>query len=1127
MKKELLQEGAVAGHMNHIYDNGEMSFGELKQLLQAAVDGKLRGTEKTDGQNVYLSFDVATQKARAIRNKTHILAGGLDVEQFDEFFSSHPNQALRYSFVEALQAFEDVIKELDKETQLKIFGNKKDNIYFNTEVMNPGTPGLEEDDPRGAGTTNVIPYDKKTLLIHSVGHDKFHPKTGMSLTSKHLGEKAADLTSNYETLERSLMGKAVEDPATFSVETHPIRKLEPAGQKRAAAVLNSSIEAINNIVSDFGLNDSSTIQDLVMVQIKPIIDSFGLTEDRNQMLVQRLMKICRSLKDRTQFIPCGTKDPLTKKPLHEPRPTMRQITAGVPQELKDQIKEFDDGFKYQNYTATLSNSLYDFTNAILQDFHSSFISDNEGTIKKLQDSIRDSIKKIRSSSNEAAKEDLKKQLSKLKDVQNINTPSEGFVFDFNGVTYKFTGWFAPSNQILGTERYGRFGPIEPQESEEIGSSGDAAPLTIALFPGSFKPPHKGHVLAATELAKDADVIYILVSAPQLSGRALKSGNPITSEQAIQCWNTFIDKSPLKNKAKVMIGPEGVASPMMTAINFIQHPADPNNQFAAPKNATVILGVGAKGSDADRYGPRIMQKSKENRPDLTIKKMAVGPYQHSEQYLNLLKQHPSIAGMLNKGKGRMHPDELSDEQRLEGRVADKHLYHASDMRDFIDLATEDPIGIEFLKDFVPLPEDVYALMGILGLNPADQKSDESDQVQEPEIDSREIELSDLNEIILLETNNFFEGFKKQTAPKAGPSKSKFQRRMRKRLSKAHRTYLDMGRKDLTKYGGGFHKDRKKNVSNAFLAEEDLEEVSSLAGGSLTGYSSGVYKKTKNKKKRIKKVTKEEKKLRLQIRESLKNFFELKKQENKIEIAEILEEHKLRLHLRNVIISQSLLKEQEDPTTDISDNTGINTLKDLLKNTNVLATLRETYKTLTTSEDQRKSFRAHVIRWVQDTLAPVKLNDVDAEGTESEEAPSLEEQQVGVDIEGVNDQDKEKFIDASDGSEKETKKEPEEQGLATISGEDTTGRNKAERIYPNIEKSIVDYYAELDNPEDQEMFYDYLIANLKLYFDKWSSEMSSAPPEEPTNDEYDSAKSETPDASSGEELGGETGLEDLGL
>ena len=77
------------------------------------------------------------------------------------------------------------------------------------------------------------------------------------------------------------------------------------------------------------------------------------------------------------------------------------------------------------------------------------------------------------------------------------------------------------------------------------------------------------------------------------------------------------------------------------------------------------------------------------------------------------------------------------------------------------------------------------------------------------------------------------------------------------------------------------------------------------------------------------------------------------------------------------------------------------------------------------------------------------------------------------------------------------------MQPISGTDTTGRNKAERVYPTIEKSVVDYYSELDNPEDMEMFYDYLIANIKLYFDKWDSE-TSATVEEPTNDEYDQAK-----------------------
>ena len=1077
MTDNLISEGAVAGHMNHIYDNGEMTFGELKQLLQSAVDGKLRGTEKTDGQNVFLSFDVATQKARAIRNKTHIKAGGLTVEEFDDFFSAHPNQALRYSFVEALQAFENIIKQLDKDTQIKIFGKKEENIYFNTEVMNPGFES-EEGGPASQGTTNVIPYDKKTLLIHEVGHSMFDPETALSYNDSETKKR---LSRAYSELENSIVDKSTDDPSVFSLETHPRRKLEPAGMKRASKILPDTINAIENIVSDFGLNDSNTIQDLVMVQIKPIIDNFGMTEDRNKAFILRLMGLCKSLKDPTQLVPCGSKDPKTGQRTHQPPINIRNLTAGIPPELAEEIREFDKNFKYQNYTSVLSNSLYNFTNAILQDFNSSFISDNEKAIKDLQNELKQSIKKIQNSSNEAAKEDLKKQMKKLQDIKNINTPSEGFVFNFNGATYKFTGAFAPVNQILGTERYGRFGPIEPQKSEKLPSDSESGPLTIALFPGSFKPPHKGHILAAEALSEEADVIYIFVSAPQLSGRALKSGNAITADQAIQCWNAMIDKSPLKNKARIMVGPEGVASPMMTAINFIQEKPSPNNLYVAPLNSTVILGVGAKGSDADRYGEKILTKTKEKRPDLKIIKKAVGPFEHSAEYINLLNQHPSIAGMLNKGRGRLAPDELSEEERLEGKVADKQLFHASDMRDFIDLAVEDPIGLEFLKDFVPVPGDELAVMGILGLNPADQVSDESDQVVEPELDN-------LSEVIKYELNNVLEVFKHRKAPKAKKSSGKFQRKMKRRLAKAHRTYLDMGRKDLTKYGGGFHLPRPKNISNAFLAEEEIDEMS--ATPSIAGH---VNPGVKNFKRNNNKMTKQEKKLRSKIKESLKKFFILKTKEHEKQVSNILEEHELRIKLRDIILEQSILLEVEDPNTDVHDSTGINTLKDLMKNTNVLATLREVYKTLTTSEDQRRSFRAHVIKWVQDTLAPVKLNDTDALN---------EQDEVGIDVKGIGDDSK--FISADDGSEKEEKKKPEDEDeLATISGEDTTGRNKAERIYPNIEKSIVDYYAELDDPDDQEMFYDYLIANLKLYFDKWDGEMSKSV-EEPTNDAYNQAK-----------------------
>ena len=1062
MKKELLLEGAVAGHMNHIYDNGEMTFGELKQLLQMAVDGKLRGTEKTDGQNVFLSFDVSTQKARAIRNKGHIKAGGLTVEEFDDFFSAHPNQALRYSFVEALEAFEDIIKQLDKDTQFKIFGNKKDNIYFNTEVMNPGVPDAVGDDPRGAGTTNVIPYDKKTLLVHEVGHGMFDPKTALPYDDPESKKRVANA---YSVLENALIGKSTEDPSVFSVETHPRRKLEKAGMKRASKVLPDAITAIDNIVEDFGLNDASTIQDMVMVQIKPIIDSFGLTEDRNKEFILRLMGLCKSIDDPNKLIPCGTKDPTTGKSLHYSRINIRDLTSGVPQELTDRIRQFDSEFKYQNYTAALSKSLYEFTNAILQDFDSSFIGDNQKAIKELQDELKQSIQKIQDSSNEAAQEDLKKQLEKLQDVKNVNTPSEGFVFNFNGVTYKFTGWFAPSNQILGTERYGRFGPIEPKETEETDLEGKTGPLTIAVVPGAFKPPHKGHLSMVESLAQNADKVIVIVSTPLKGGRTLPSGKIIDSDHAVQIWNAYLDNSPAGSKTTVIKSPS--ASPVGVTYDFVMKEPDPTNLLIAPPDATILLGCGDKEDDKTRF-QTIASKAREDLKiqvqvcDLTAK--------HSNEYLQMLKEHPAILeGLPSNKKSTVSVDDL----------------HASDMRYMIDAAARESIGLTLLQDFVPTAEDALAVLGILGLNPADGNEPEEDQVEEPELDA-----DGLREMIEKSLENMLqEDFRAQKAPKASPDSGKFQNSMKSRLSKAHATYLDMGRKDLTKHGGGFHLDRPKDISNAFLAEEqeEIEEISTAVG--LQGAPAV--------KKEDEELKEQEQQLRKTIRIGLREFFDNKQKEQENLIEYVIQEHNLRLNLRTMILSEAA---SEDPTVDVADSTGINTLKDLLKNSNVLSTLRNVYKTLTTDEDQKLSFRAHIVKWTQDTLAPVRLNDMKPEG---EEALS---EAVGIDVAGIDTDpaDINKFIDAQDGSEKEKPEEPQEEEVMTpISGADTTGRNKAERVYPVIEKSIVDYYGELDNPEDQEMFYDYLIANLKLYFDKWDGEMSKEI-EEPTNDEYEQAK-----------------------
>ena len=125
---------------------------------------------------------------------------------------------------------------------------------------------------------------------------------------------------------------------------------------------------------------------------------------------------------------------------------------------------------------------------------------------------------------------------------------------------------------------------------------------------------------------------------------------------------------------------------------------------------------------------------------------------------------------------------------------------------------------------------------------------------------------------------------------------------------------------------------------------------------------------------------------------------------------------------------------------------------------------------------------------------------------------------------------KFIDIRTDAEKKADEEPDESDPrddfgAGVEG-DETGRNIAYNSFKKVENSIIDSYELLSNPEDQELFYDYLIANLKLYFDKFEGELAGKV-DEPSNQAYDTAKQEEPaaDAGGGEEfdLGGEEELE----
>ena len=181
-----------------------------------------------------------------------------------------------------------------------------------------------------------------------------------------------------------------------------------------------------------------------------------------------------------------------------------------------------------------------------------------------------------------------------------------------------------------------------------------------------------------------------------------------------------------------------------------------------------------------------------------------------------------------------------------------------------------------------------------------------------------------------------------------------------------------------------------------------------------------------------------------------------------------------------------------------STGINVLEDLLKK--IIPVLETDYKLLTTDDQQRESFRAHIISAVVSTLTPVETNT--KAGEEAAEGEGLDED---INIE-VGDEVDDKFIDIRSDSEISNEEEPEDPRQEFGSGletHDETGRNMAYQTFKKLETSVIDSYELLSNAEDQELFYDYLIANLKLYFDKFEGELSDSVAE-PTNQAYDMAK-----------------------
>ena len=410
-KEGLLMEGGAYGHMAHPFDDKDLTFGDLKKIIESGLGGTLSRedgvTEKLDGQNIMISWKDG--KLIAARNKGHIKNGGktaLDTKGIISKFKGRGD--IKDAFVFAMKDLEKAIKSLSDKQKEKIFNNGYN--FMNLEVMWPKSE-------------NVINYDKAELVFHGalIYDDKGNVKGEVKGSGRVLAGMIKQRNQNIQ--KKYKIGK----PVFLDVPKH----------QDFGTMKSKFIGELNKLRNQYGLKDNDTLglyhQSYWEEYIYNAAQQYGydITDDILENLTKRwaffdksykIPTIKKDLKDESEFLDWVLK---TDKENHTKM-------------VKENMKPFETLF-------------FEVGAEILKNVKGFMAANPKKSVQNIRKKLNTSIENVKASGDKKKLNTLKLQLDKLNKIGGVDAivPSEGIVFKYKGKTYKFTGAFAPINQITG------------------------------------------------------------------------------------------------------------------------------------------------------------------------------------------------------------------------------------------------------------------------------------------------------------------------------------------------------------------------------------------------------------------------------------------------------------------------------------------------------------------------------------------------------------------------------------------------------------------------------------------------------------------------------------------------------
>jgi len=407
---KLIIEGGAYGHMNHPFDDKNITFSDLKNIVILGLGGELNRedgvTEKLDGQNLMVSW--VGGKLVTARNKGQLKnfgATAMDVAGVASKFAGRGD--IRDAFVFAMKDLGKSIGSLSDKQKEKIFDNGK--RWMNLEVMYPKS-------------ANVVDYDKAQIVFHgTLEYDDSAKAIGQPKDSaRMLAGMIKQVNQNVQ--KHYTIGK----PQFLTVS-----KVQDFGKKK-----KTYLNRLKKLQNQFKLKDNDTLAKYHQSFWEEFI--FNASKQYNYDIPN---KVLVDLTKRWAFFDKSYKIPTIKKSIDN-------------KEFLDWVLSFDknDHTKWVKQNMKPFEVLFfDVGAEILKNISGYLAASPDKAVQKIRKDVIAAIKTVKRGKDIKKIQTLKLQLDKLEKIGGLSSivPSEGIVFKYKGKTYKFTGAFAPVNQILG------------------------------------------------------------------------------------------------------------------------------------------------------------------------------------------------------------------------------------------------------------------------------------------------------------------------------------------------------------------------------------------------------------------------------------------------------------------------------------------------------------------------------------------------------------------------------------------------------------------------------------------------------------------------------------------------------